>query len=448
MARRKKQEAGLFPSERLARALVPPEEQPYPVPENWRWVRLSQLISASKEKTDDFSDSFVKYVGLEHMEKDGGIVACGTVEDIKSLKSIFKKGQILYGKLRPYLNKHDIATFDGVCSTDILVFDAKEITLNLFVNYFFDQHLFIEYVISNSKGINLPRVSEAIVLNAVCPLPPLAEQQRIVSRIESLFAKLDEAREKAQVVVDGFKNRKAAILHKAFTGELTKKWREENKITREKSWKYGFLGDYADSQYGYTEKSSSEDVGPKFLRITDIQNGQVIWRDVPYCKIDNKQRNKYSLNVGDIVIARTGATTGKSYMIIDKIDAVYASYLIRITIKNKFMLNSKYLYHFLDCPMYWQQITEFSSGIAQPGVNGNKLKKMNLPVPSPDEQNKIVDILDRMLSIERHVKELAEQVLESIDAMKKAILARAFRGELGTNDPADESAEALLKRIL
>ena len=315
----------------------------------------------------------------------------------------------------------------------------------LYLYYYFQTETFINELRSKASATTISIVNKSKMEQCCFPLSPLFEQQRIVDRIESLFAKLDEAKEKAQAVVDGFEDRKAAILHKAFTGELTEGWREEEGIKFEDTWVQGILGDYANNQYGYTEKSTTEPLGPKFLRITDIQNGQVIWNDVPYCKIDNEQQEKYALNIGDIVVARIGATTGKSYMVVDNVNAVYASYLIRVTIEKTSLLMSKYLYYFLDCPSYWQQITQLSSGIAQPGVNGNKLKTLNIPVPSIDEQEEIVRLLDCLLPIEKQSKEAAEQVIDQIETMKKAILARAFRGELGTNDPTEESAEELLK---
>lgn len=136
MARGKKKEAALSPAERLQAALVPESEQPYKVPENWCWVRLNLLIQSSKEKLDEFSDVNLKYVGLEHMQKDTGIVAYGSALEVKSLKNVFHSRQILYGKLRPYLNKHDIATFNGVCSTDILVFDTTSLSIPEYINFF------------------------------------------------------------------------------------------------------------------------------------------------------------------------------------------------------------------------------------------------------------------------------------------------------------------------
>ncbi len=231
----KKSASALSPEERLKNALVPADEQPYEVPENWRRTRLGNLATVSKERTEDFADSTTRYVGLERMKKDAGIIGYSSVSEVKSLKSIFHSGQILYGKLRPYLNKHDIVDFDGVCSTDILVVVPSLDVDPQFINFFLDQRDFIEYAVANSKGINLPRVSESIVAQVACPLPPLAEPKRIVDTIEDLFADLDKAAENAQRIVEGYENRKSAILHQAFTGELTKRWRNENGVTLD-SW--------------------------------------------------------------------------------------------------------------------------------------------------------------------------------------------------------------------
>ena len=108
-------------------------EAPYELPEGWKWCRLGDVCESSKEKTEIFSQE-TKYVGLEHIDSNGKINGYGSAIEIKSLKNVFHKNQILYGKLRPYLNKHDIANFDGVCSTDILVFNAKNTYLQFVFN--------------------------------------------------------------------------------------------------------------------------------------------------------------------------------------------------------------------------------------------------------------------------------------------------------------------------
>jgi len=454
MARTAKKETSLTAEEKLAQILVPKDEHEYQLPSNWRWIILGNLVSIKRGAsprpikayiTDD--EHGVNWIKIG--DSDSGKYITHIKEKVTeggAQKSVFvEKGTLLLSNSmsfgRPYILAVDGCIHDGwLAITPGQAFNKEYLYYALLASEWYFERVAVGTAVRN---LNSDRVAATPV-----PLPPLAEQQRIVDRIESLFAKLDEAKEKAQAVVDGFEDRKAAILHKAFTGELTAEWRKRKGADFQNTWHFSPLGEYASNQYGYTEKSSYESIGPKFLRITDIQDGQVVWKDVPYCKIDNDLKEKYSLKVGDIVVARIGATTGKSYMVIDEVDAVYASYLIRVSIRKKDTLSSKYLYYFMQCPSYWQQITELSSGIAQPGVNGNKLKTLRLPIPEIKEQEEIVKCLDYLLPIERQARDSAELVLDQIDAMKKAILARAFRGELGTNDPTDESAEELLKRII
>ena len=193
-------------------------------------------------------------------------------------------------------------------------------------------------------------------------------------------------------------------------------------------WQWVRLGDVTKNQYGYTAKALKNDSLPKMLRITDIQNGTVNWHEVPNCEIDNEQKKKYLLQDNDIVIARTGATTGKSYIISNPINSVFASYLIRLQISKP--INVRYLYYFLQSDLYWQQISELSAGIAQPGVNSSKLKRMPFPLPPLDEQQRIVALLDELFSKLDEAKALAQAVVNSSKLRRAAILHKAFSGEL------------------
>lgn len=449
MAKAKKKES-LTPEERLQAALVPESEQPYPVPANWCWVRLGLLLYSSKEKTDEFSDIGIKYVGLEHMQKDSGIVAYVSAEGVKSLKNVFHPQQILYGRLRPYLNKHDIATFDGVCSTDILVFNTTSATIPKFVNFFLDQDTFIEYAVLNSKGINLPRVSESVVLDAKCPLPPFAEQQRIVDRMESLFAKLDEAKQKAQDALDSFETRKAAILHKAFTGELTAQWRKEHGMGME-SWETRTstqLFEYVTSgSRGWAKYYA--DSGDIFIRMGNLDHGtiELDFSDIQYVDLPPQiegQRTKLQKN--DILISIT-ADIGMVGLVREITKDTYINQhiaLARPAARN----NAEFLAWYLVSDVGLQQMRRKQRGATKIGLGLDDIRSLKLLVPTEKEQTEIVRILDDLLAKEQQAKEAAEGVLEQIDLMKKAILARAFRGELGTNDPREESAVELLKQVL
>ena len=462
MAKAKKKES-LTPEERLQAALVPESEQPYPVPRNWCWTQLGTYIDFATDyvangsfaslkqnvayykeenyailvKTQDFSNSFTEDItytdkrGYDFLKKS---VLYGGELILSNIGSIGKVFRV------PHLNKPMT-----LAPNSIMIKCHRDIDYDL-LYYYFLSPFGTEQLYSITTGTAVKKFNKTDLKTICLPLPPLPEQQRIVDRIDCLFAKLDEAKQKAQDALDSFENRKAAILHKAFTGELTAQWRKEHGVGME-SWEKANLGKYVDSQYGYTESASQEQVGPKFLRITDIQDGVVNWANVPFCKISDTDFERYAVSQNDIMIARTGATTGKSYLIVDDVTAVFASYLIRIKIKSP-KLQPQYLYGFMQSQMYWGQITEFSAGIAQPGVNAKKLKEIILPIPFVPEQVEIVRIIDALLAKEQQAKEAAEGVLEQIDLMKKAILARAFRGELGTNDPREESAAELVKTII
>ena len=187
--------------------------------EDWQEKTLGEILSLSKEKTELF-DSALKYVGLENIEKGGDTISFQSAEGVKSTKNIFYKGDLLYGKLRPYLNKHGIANFDGVCSTDILVFNSNELSLNKFINYFFHLPKFIEYAVANSKGINLPRVSSKIILDAEISLPSLEEQKEISRLLDIFITKENRVKEIAEKTLRQINALKKNILARAFRGEL------------------------------------------------------------------------------------------------------------------------------------------------------------------------------------------------------------------------------------
>ena len=278
------------------------------------------------------------------------------------------------------------------------------------------------------------------------PVPPLAEQQRIVDRIEILFAKLDEAKEKAQAVVDSFETRKAAILHKAFTGELTAKWREENGVSS-KEWTTCSLSKCCKIGSGGTpsRKSSKYYAG----NIPWIKTGEIEWNEVVDSEekisqeaIDNSSAKLY--NPGAVLVAMygMGVTRGRASILGVKAATNQAVCVLQ----PQEHLNNRYLFYFFMCN-YWS-MREQAVGGNQLNLSATIIGKQNIDIPPVSEQLEIVRILDNLNAKERSTKEIAETVIEQIDTLKKAILARAFRGELGTNDPSEESALELLKMIL
>ena len=204
-------------------------------------------------------------------------------------------------------------------------------------------------------------------------------------------------------------------------------------------------------QYGYTAKATTERLGPKLLRITDIQNDAVDWDGVPFCEISAKESEKYRLGKNDLLFARTGATVGKSYLIPGSIpESVFASYLIRVRLLET--VYPKYVAYFFRSGDYWRQIIENQAGIGQPNINGTKLAQIKIPVAPLNQQGLIVAEIEKQFSrLDEAVANL-RRVKANLKRYKAAVLKAAVEGKL-TEDwrkqhPNVEPASKLLERIL
>ncbi|MBI2060091.1 MAG: restriction endonuclease subunit S [Nitrospirae bacterium] len=192
-----------------------------------------------------------------------------------------------------------------------------------------------------------------------------------------------------------------------------------------KGWEVKELAAVSAINYGYTESATSEPVGPRFLRITDIQDDRVDWGSVPYCKIESADLPKYRLASGDIVFARTGATTGKSFLVSHPPNAVFASYLIRLRLFDKKLL-PEFVSFFFQTDGYWKSIEDGSAGSAQGGFNATKLGALTIPVPPLPEQRRIVGILDEAFEGIATAKANTEKNLENARALFESHLQSVF----------------------
>ena len=220
-------------------------------------------------------------------------------------------------------------------------------------------------------------------------------------------------------------------------------------------WMWTSLDDITDIiQYGHTESASTQKIGPKFLRITDIQDGQVDWSSVPYCKCSDAEHQKYQLAPGDIVFARTGATTGKSYLIQSCPDAVFASYLIRLRVADA--IYSKYLSTFFESSSYWSQITQVKKGSAQPGVNAAILSTLRLPLAPLNEQHRIVEAIETQFTRLDAAVTALKRSQANLKRYRAAVLNAACEGRLVPTEAtlaqaegrSYEPATVLIERIL
>ena len=197
--------------------------------------------------------------------------------------------------------------------------------------------------------------------------------------------------------------------------------------------------------YGVSE--SAKTCGKyKLLRITDIQNNNVQWDTVPYTDFDTNKAESYLLNDGDILFARTGATVGKSYLVQGlKEEAIYASYLIRVQTYDAVL--PQYVKFYFESGYYWEQIVQESVGVGQPNVNGTILGNLNIPIPPIHEQDRIVSELSKWMGIIDVIEQGKIDLQTVIKEAKSKILDLAIHGKLVPQDPNDEPALELLKRI-
>ena len=453
MARAAKKDVALTPKEKLAQALVPEAEQPYKVPENWSWVVMEAICGdfqygyTEKASFEKIGPHFIRITDLgDGIINDQSSPYCRIDPDVYPRYKI-NQGDILIARMGSVgengLASHDI---DGVFASYLIRLVPR--IPSAFVCTFLQSPLYWSQITDKSQGTTRLNVNANVLKKLMFPLPPLAEQQRIVDRIESLFAKLDEAKEKAQAVVDGFEDRKAAILYKAFSGDLTKQWRKDNNVSCD-SWQKKTVESICYSlKYGTAKKS--EKMGTVVvIRMGNLQQGEIDWTDLAYTT-DKDDIGKYHLEPNDVLFNRTNsaALVGKTSIYRGEFPAIYAGYLIKLDYDHDIVIGDylNYALNTQDAKEYCNAVK--TDGVNQSNINAKKIGAYVFPVPSVKEQQMIVELLKGIIAKERQAKETAELVIDQIDTMKKAILARAFRGELGTNDPTDESAKELLKRIL
>lgn len=441
-----KKKTALTIEERLQQALVPAEEQPYEVPENWVWVRLIGNVNSCLDGYRKPINSSERAKRVGKVPYYGATGQVGWIDDYLTnehlvllgedgapfLDLLKDKAYIIFGEAWVNNHAHILKSYFGEIG-------------NVFLMHYLNMVDYKDYV----KGTTRLKLTQGSMQLMPFPLPPLSEQQRIVERIEELFAKLDEAKERLQEVADSFAVRKAAILHKAFTGELTKQWRWENGVSYE-SWEEKKLGEVGFWLGGGTPSTSREEYW---------ENGNILWitsKDMKSAVIEDTL-----MKVNEIGVKNSSA----NYIEKPALLVVMRSGILRRTfpvamVKKPFTVNQDLKAIIPDKDdlefLYWMLLSNeqrildtcMKNGTTVESINSNALKDLTFKCPTLPEQHEIVRLIDDLLARERAAQQAAEQALASIDLMKKSILARAFRGELGTNKASEASALELLKQVL
>ncbi len=432
---KKTKDSNLSLEERLEQALIPNWDEPYKLPPNWCWVNLGSLGALGMGQT----------ILSKNLKQEGVPVYSATEEDkifgyISESDNTIKlrSGDIVIpARGNSIGHVKYVSCNEASCTQTTMFFKPFDKAIGKYVYYYMlgNKHMLFAY-----HGNAIPQITITNIIKKEIPLPPLEEQLRMVEQIEILFTKLDEAKEKAQEVVDGFETRKAAILHKAFSGELTAKWREENGIYN----------------YSYAKK--------RFDEVAIIKSNLVDpaeYQDYPHIAPDNIEK-KTGVLLEYHTIAEDGVKSGKhrfypgqilyskirpnlSKVVVVDFDGLCSADMYPIEVFG----DTKCLWYFMLSENFLEQASSAGSRSVLPKINQKELSALMVTIPeSIEEQKELANIIDSLFAKEYQVKETAEAVIEQIDTMKKAILARAFRGKLGTNDPSEESAIELLKQVL
>lgn len=441
----KKKQIELTIEEKLQNALVSKEEQPYKIPNNWCWTYFKDIFYIENGyafKKIDYKKEGIPLVRISNIEN--GIVNINECIYVNKLekneeKYVIEKGDLLIALSGATTGKNGVYYLDEIAYLNQRIGNIKiknkEKVLNEYRNYYIA--LKNEDILNLAYGGAQPNISPKVIEFISIPLPPIKEQQRIVNRIEFLFAKLDRAKELIENTLAQFEQNKMAILHKAFTGELTVKWRKENNINEKNFFNKVKLKNVIKLISGRDVSVSlcnDKSIGiPYILGASNIKDNKFF--------IERWIENPVVVSEKNDILLSVKGTIGKLYL--QKEEKINISRQI-MALRALNELNTHYLYYFLlrEC-----ERLKFEGNGLIPGISRKDILDLNILLPTLEEQQEIVNILDKLLAKYNKIKNL-EQQLEKIELLKKAILAKAFRGELGTNNPDEESAENLLKEIL
>ena len=410
-----------------------------------------------------------------------------------------KAGSVLFSTVRTYLKNIAMVPedLDGqIASTGFCVLSPSDQMNNGFIFYFVQHDDFVAKVNPIQRGTSYPAVRDSDVLAQSFPLPPLAEQHRIVAEIEKHFTRLDASVAALKRAQANLKRYRASVLKAACEGKLVPieaelaraegrayepatvllerilaergaRWEAQEKKRGRKykepvapdtsdlpglpeGWTWGTVGQLSSRiEYGTSTKAKSLPSGIPVLRMGNIQDGELSFSDLKYLEDDHPETQKTILSHGDLLFNRTNSAelVGKSAVYKDwHPKACFASYLIRVTFMSD--IAPDYVCTFInsrDGRAYIAQVR--NQQVGQANVNGTKLAAMPVPLPPLTEQQRIVAEIERRLSVIQQSEATVEASLTRADRLRQSILKQAFSGKLVPQDPGDEPASVLLERI-
>ena len=395
------------------------------LPKNWKNVQLKEIASLRRQNIKPEDGLYSSYVGLEHIDSgESQLKRWGKASEVTSTKSRFYPDDILYGKLRAYLDKAVIAEIEGICSTDILVITANSKTLPRFLVYLLHTHSLISYAVATSTGVNHPRTSWNSLGKFAFALPPFPEQRAIAH----VLGAIQEAKAARQRELALERERKAALMDYLFSHGTKGEPRKGTEIGEiPESWDMVKLGEIADITYGVQAAVAhllDESVGvPILTNINITLEGTFDLSTLRYYELPKDKQDKLILKKGDILFNwRSGSQHHVGKTVLFDLDGEYtfSSFILRFRFVEK--MQNEFAFHYFH---YLRQKGFFALKRSQSSVNSvfNASKSAEIPmaVPSIDEQSGISDVLqafdDKIAALEQeaeHIDELFHAMLDEL----------------------------------
>ncbi len=432
------------------------QDEDVALPEGWAAATMGDVVTPSREKIHPSEVPDSQYLGLEHVEANTQrIIGEGRASDVRSTKSAFRAGDVLYGKLRPYLNKVAQPSFDGICSTDFLVFGRSPALDSHFLAHFLSQPSFVEFAHHASNGVELPRVAWKALATFPLALPPLMEQRRIAEQLNDVELRRASVANHLRAARTALDRLRGAVLAAACAGRLTHDWRAERDLIDGDDLPSGWSRDPVEALAADEPRSIQSGPFGSNLKHSEFQPaGKLV------IGIDNVLDGKFSMGsehrIGDSkfaelrryearpldVLITVMATVGRVCVVPASIEqAIITKHVYRITVDQQRVVPHFLMLALRGHPQVRAQIQYQTRGQTRPGINGGIVKALIIPVPPLDEQEEIVRRTDALLVAADRLAAHLDQVRNVLDRVSPATLGKAFRGELVPTEAALAEAE-------
>ena len=395
------------------------------VPATWDVRPLGKVVRPTRPRIKPSEKPDLPFIGMENIEahtmKLLGTVPAGTM---KSSAVHFQPDDVLYGRLRPYLNKVYRPNFEGLCSAEFIVFPKTEGISSRYLQYFLNSFSFASYATHLNAG-DRPRVDFEQLSPYPFPVAPYEQQKCIVAEIEKQFSRLDEAVANLKRVKANLKRYKASVLKAAVEGELA---------PTAEPWKQVVLGNVATSiRNGYSKKPDAEH-GTRIFRISAVRPMKLDVNDVRYLSGTPADYEPFLVEPGDVLFTRYNGNrdyVGVCARVPGNLPpTVYPDKLIRVRIPRLMML-PEFLVILASTGRTREYIvSKIRTTAGQSGISGGDLKVIPLNIPQVVEQEQIVAEVERRLSVIEEVEAAVQANLARADRLRQSILYQAFKGEL------------------